>query len=413
MYVRHLLPALLIFMGICAMGQTPSANRFEKFAARQDSLFTAAYKQKDTNLYQKLLAEFLTEYNQLSDSAKKPFSGYYMNAYYNLCCTYSLNGDHAMALAYLEKSIKAGYCDYSHMQEDKDLDNIRNDKEFKILVEPTRQIGDYLYVLKKSGTYNTTENRQIPGFTYQPADNKNLAALRKGFNLDSVAGTGNEVSKIINLLHWVHYLIPHDGNHGNPAVKNAVSMIAECRRDHRGLNCRGLATVLNECYLSMGIKSRFVTCFPKDSLGVDQDCHVINMVYCDAMKKWLWIDPTNDAYVMSERGDLLSIEEVRNRIISGQPLIVNPDANWNRRSSVTKEEYLFHYMAKNLYKLECSVNSEYDTETTFKGKVVQYVALIPADNYKQTPLTEKSEGKNGMKWITYKTNNPDLFWQAP
>jgi hypothetical protein len=71
----------------------------------------------------------------------------------------------------------------------------------------------------------------------------------------------------------------------NPAVKNAMSMIAVCKRDNRGLNCRGLATVLNECYLAMGFKSRFVTCLPKDSLNIDPDCHVINAVYSNTLKK--------------------------------------------------------------------------------------------------------------------------------
>ncbi len=79
-------------------------------------------------------------------------------------------------------------------------------------------------------------------------------------------------------------------------------MIAVCRKDNRGLNCRGLATVLNECYLAMGFSSRLVFRLPKDSLGVDPDCHVINMVFVPSLKKWIWTDPTNDAYVMNERG---------------------------------------------------------------------------------------------------------------
>ena len=53
--------------------------------------------------------------------------------------------------------------------------------------------------------------RDRPKFTYQDKENPNLVALRNGFKLDSVAGKGNEVSKIINLLHWIHNLIPHDG----------------------------------------------------------------------------------------------------------------------------------------------------------------------------------------------------------
>lgn len=215
-------------------------------------------------------------------------------------------------------------------------------------------------------------------------------------------------------MHWVHNLIPHDGNHGNPVVKNALSMINECKKDHRGLNCRGLATVLNECYLSMGIKSRFITCLPKDSLKIDFDCHVINSVYSTTLKKWIWIDPTNDAYVMNEKGELLSIAEVRERLISDKPLILNPDANWNHKTSLTKEIYLKNYMAKNLYILKCPLISEYDTETQASDKLINYIMLLPLDYFNQTP--DKSEEKieqTNTTYITYKTNNQKLFWQTP
>ncbi|MGZ3932038.1 MAG: transglutaminase-like domain-containing protein, partial [Bacteroidia bacterium] len=242
----------------------------------------------------------------------------------------------------------------------------------------------------------------------------NLTALRKAFNLDSVAGTGSEVSQILNLLHWIHNLVPHNGSMENPAVKNAMSMIAVCKKEKRGLNCRGLATVLNECYLSLGIKSRFITCMPKDSLGVDNDCHVINMVYAPSLKKWLWIDPTFDAYVMNENGDLLSIEEVRERIIKNRPMILNPDANWNHQSSQTKEHYLMDYMAKNLYKLSCAVSSEYDTETNAANKTISYIDLLPLDYYMQKPDKTEHVGKTtGTTHVTYNTNNPVLFWQIP
>ena len=110
------------------------------------------------------------------------------------------------------------------------------------------------------------DNTEIPKFTYQDSSASELKVLRKELNLDSIAGGGNEISKILNLMHWIHDLIPHDGNHENPIVKNAMSLINQCKQEDRGLNCRGLATVLNDCYLAMGIKSRFVTCMPKDSV---------------------------------------------------------------------------------------------------------------------------------------------------
>jgi len=268
-----------------------------------------------------------------------------------------------------------------------------------------------LDMLKNAARYNPADSRSIPAFTYQPFTDSNLVALRKGFNLDSIAGSASETARILNLLHWVHNLIPHDGNHENPAVKNAMSMIAECKKDKRGLNCRGLSTVLNECYLAMGIKSRFVTCMPKDS--VFDDCHVINLVYATDLKKWIWIDPTNNAYVMNEKGELLNIQEVRERLVNGQPLLLNPDANWNNKASQYKEDYLYQYMAKNLYRLECPLSSEYDSETWKNGKTIVYVELLPLDAYRQTPQKEVHTSTTGTQFTNYKTNNPAYFWTSP
>jgi hypothetical protein len=208
-------------------------------------------------------------------------------------------------------------------------------------------------------------------------------------------------------MHWVHDLVPHDGNHGNPEVKNALSMVQVCKKDNRGLNCRGLALVLNECYLAMGIKSRIVTCYPKDSLNIDPDCHVINSVYSESLKKWLWIDPTFDAYVMNEKGEMLGIEEVRERLIEDKTLILNPDANWNNQNSQTKEGYLQNYMAKNLYILECPASSEYNMETDRETKTMSYIRILPLEYFKQKP--DKVEAEGGI--TVYRTNNPKIFWE--
>ncbi len=265
----------------------------------------------------------------------------------------------------------------------------------------------YLSILKTAKNYNNSTGTSIPKFEYQSMHNPNLVKIRQELKLDSIAGTGNEVSKIINLLHWIHYLIPHDGIHDNPEVRNALNMISVCKKEGRGLNCRGLATVLNECYLSLGIKSRFVTCLPKDT--TDPDCHVINMVFSKDLNKWIWIDPTMDAYVMNEKGELLGIEEVRERLINGKPLLLNPDANWNRQQTQTKPFYLETYMAKNLYRLECPLISEYDTETWNDGKVVKYVQLSSIDDNHNI---EGSKSKS-KKVIIYNTSSPMIFWAKP
>jgi len=270
----------------------------------------------------------------------------------------------------------------------------------------------YLDVLRKANKFNEKDTTEIPKFVYQDSSNEHLVALRNKFNLDSIAGKGNEVSKIIHLMHWMHDIVPHDGNHMNPDDMNAMDMIRVCKRDNRGLNCRGLAIALNECYLAMGFKSRYVTCMPKDS--VFNDCHVINMVYSNDLQKWVWMDPTQDAYVMDEKGELLGLKEVRERLISGKPLILNPDANWNKRVSATREYYLCKYMAKNLYRMQSPLRSEYNYETGSYNSSEIFVELLPLDGLCQLPKYNKRNWEGGEgSTVIYKTNDPSDFWARP
>jgi hypothetical protein len=115
---------------------------------------------------------------------------------------------------------------------------------------------------------------------------------------------------------------------------------------------------------------------------------------------------------MNDKGELLGIEEVRERLISDKPLILNPDANWNNKITQTKEEYLENYMAKNLYILESPVSSEYNMETSTNGKTYQYIRLLPLDYHEQSPAkVEEKYKETNTTWFIYKTNNPAVFWE--
>jgi hypothetical protein len=273
----------------------------------------------------------------------------------------------------------------------------------------------YLDILKRASKYNLDDKREIPIFTYQSSLDSNLVALRKAFNLDSIAGFGNETSKIINLLHWVHKTVRHDGQHES-GIKNinAYSIVSEARAKNIGVSCGELATTLNDCYLAMGWASRKIYCFPKDSLRNDHDSHVINVVYLISKNKWIWVDPTNDAYIMDEKGDLLSIQEVRERLIMSKPLIINSDANY-RNNPVTKDYYLDTYMAKNLYLMYCPLRSEYDYETWGRNKKVTYVYLLPLDYQIKGPYKTDDYFNPDLKttFNNFYINNPKIFWQKP
>jgi len=398
---------LILLTGTFATCFAQDSKEFHDYANKEKSLMLKAYAKHDIAGYRKNLNDFLARYNKLNDKEKKNFKWYVDEDYYILADLYALAGDKKNALACLEKS--KNY-DYNDLVRDHDLDNVRKDPQFvKLLKSLKNPKSKYLLTLQQAPKYNNNEENKLPAFTYQSPDDANLAALKNTYHLDSIAGKGNDISQIINLMEWVHYLIPHDGSKGNPKIKNALSFISECRQNNKTLNCRGLAIILNEVYLAEGFKSRFVTCLPKDT--ADQDCHVITIVWSASLKKWVWMDPTFMAYVMNENGELLSIEEVRDRLINNKPLILNPDANRNHATSQTKSDYLGYYMAKNLYKLECPVNSQYNYETPEEGKARAYVQLLPGN---ATPPTETDHNKHGITTYTlYYTNNPKTFWAAP
>lgn len=269
---------------------------------------------------------------------------------------------------------------------------------------------DYLQRLKNAGEYNYSDHREIAEWRYMTENNPDLKKIREEYKLDSIAGNGDEMSKILNLMYWLHDLIRHDGSSYNPSPPNTLNIIKVCKEEGRGVNCRMLATVLNECYLAMGIKSRFVTCMPKEAKF--DDCHVINAVYSNDLDKWVWIDPSFAAYVKDENGNFLGIQEVRERLVDGRSLVLNEDANWNHQTKQTKEHYLEYYMAKNLYRLECPATFKFDTETPTERRIRVYTELLPLDGLEQSP--QKNEFKRGeTTYINYKTNNPDLFWAKP
>lgn len=414
---KLLITCTVLIAAVVAQAQADKGKDFVRYAQTQDSLFIESYKKRDVAQYNALLKGFVKKYETLSAEDQKQYRNFYINAYYNLACTYALINDKQQALTNLQKAIKAGYRNYANIVRDTDLDNIRGEEAFKAMVQPLRETGDYLYILKKDNRFTTKDSIELPRFTYQPATDPELVRLRKNFNLDSIAGGGNEVSRLINVLHWVHNTVPHDGQHESGiTARNAFEIATVSRARKIGVSCGELATVLNECYLALGFPSRKIYCFPKDSLQMDYDSHVINAVYAPSLKKWVWMDPTNDAYVMNERGELLSIEEVRNRLVNDEPLLLNPDANWNRRASTTKDNYLYHYMAKNLYRFYGPVESKYDAETRGGEKTITYLHLYPSGYGRFAGAAARTETYNKelkTTFVSYVTHNPAAFWQAP
>ena len=284
------------------------------------------------------------------------------------------------------------------------LEQLKSDKKdtLRKAMEYAWNMGDdvktTLDILKESPKYRP-DTVQKPRFVYaQPSDSM-LTLSRVRFNLDSIAGNCNDISRIKNLLYWVHNEIPHNGSNGlAPGPRNLRNTYDSARRDSCGYNCRALAISLTEALLAEGIPARYITCESK-AWDTDNDCHVICVAWSESLGKWIWVDPTFAAYITDENGLLLHPGEVRYRLQNDLPLILNADANWNNRFNEDKEHYLDYYMAKNLYILSAnSLNqAEPEGETTHsKGRIV---ALVPIDsNYTNASVI---------------TTDDEWFWQAP
>ncbi|MBO4851784.1 MAG: transglutaminase domain-containing protein [Prevotella sp.] len=318
--------------------------------------------------------------------------------YYDLACCHALIGQKKQALQALDESVRLGYRDYNNMLNDKDLLSLRKDKKYQALLAEVKS-RQPIEVLRKSAPYAKDAEEAGNLFVYQPKESMNLRMVRDYFKLDSVAGQGDELSKIINLLHFAHDNIRHDGGNRAFAEMDAIDLYNYYKTTGKGVNCRQLAISLCEMYLSMGIPARYVTCLAADPN--DYECHVINSVWSEQLQKWLYIDPTMDAWVMDENRTMLSIEEVRERLVNDRPLVLCETANWNHETQQTKEYYLDYYMAKNLYYFVCKKVSRFNPESIYRtNDPDDDVRLIPSgfvnDNYK-----------------CHTTTDPAVFWARP
>jgi len=395
--------AMMLALVMNAEGQQNRMMEFQTVMAMHDTTYKnfikdGKYKEAIaplTTLINILDTTTICQETELSSEMIKAAKADYL---YDQACCYALTMQKNLSLEALAISVDSGYKRYDNMVNDNDLSSLRKDKRYLALLAVVKD-RQPLSVLKKSAPYAQDAVKMDSPFSYESKDSKCLSMVRDYFKLDSVAGQGDELSRIINLLHFAHDNIRHDGGNRAFAEMDAIDLYNYYKTTGKGVNCRQLAISLCEMYLSMGIPARYVTCMPADSL--DYECHVINTVWSEQLQKWLYIDPTMDAWVMDENGAMLSIAEVRERLINDLPLVLCETANWNHESQQTKEYYLDYYMAKNLYYFVCKKYSRFNPESDYRPNPAEEdIRLIPV-------------GFVNNNWKCDTTTDPNIFWAKP
>lgn len=368
---------------------------------RLHSATTKAISEEDYILAEKRVSESIEYFYTLPPDVQKKFQLFLANNYYTLSGIYSIQRKKEEAIKSFEKAVESGFINYQHATTDTSLDYIRNDKQVITLLDKIRPLGDYQYILKQAAGYKSDDRSSAhPVFIYEKPESKPLQKVREYLKLDSIAGNGNEISRIINIMTWVHNTIPHLGNGWPVSELNAIDIYNYSKANNRkALNCKAISIVLNECYLAMGFKSRIVSCYPKNQN--DFESHVLNIVYSETLDKWLWMDATFNAYLTDENDNLLNIAEVRERLINDKPVNLNKDANWNG-TPWSKERYFDNYMTRFLYWLQCPVRSVFNSESGYRDTNEEVVALMPV-GYTRDNIPQR----------TYITHDANYFWQDP
>lgn len=244
-------------------------------------------------------------------------------------------------------------------------------------------------LLRSAGPYAAGPDADYH-FTYIQ-DTARAREIRNYFRLDTLVNPAATTwDNTLALATFVARNIPHANQKVYPEVCNATALWEYTRTVEPAFNCRLHSILLHELLLASGITNRFVTCLPADSL--DSDCHVVNLAWLPEQQKWAMIDSDMQAYITSPEGEPLSPDEMRQRTIAGEPMIVH------RLLGTRNPENYLSYWAKNLYWFVCWEETGYDKEVEYEGRAV---ALLPA-------------GFDGFRLDeVVRTSDAARFWAAP
>ncbi len=145
-------------------------------------------------------------------------------------------------------------------------------------------------------------------------DCKEYNELKEKYDLKKIAGDGSNLSKSINLLHFLSPRLAHSPFYDNHIKCNALDLLDySLNNKEHGINCLNKSKILEECCLALGIYARRVIIMPYSPFDLDN--HVVVEVYDN---KWVMLDPSTDGICVDENRNLLSLFEIREKLANNE-----------------------------------------------------------------------------------------------
>lgn len=271
---------------------------------------------------------------------------------------------------------------------------IRGDQSYP----PTKgRYGEFVDLLRESGPFG---KGTAPFEMKIVQDTVRAKEIRDYFRPDTLYDADADTwTKALAIGKFVAANIPHDNQKINPEHRNAIDLWEYTKNVAPAFNCRLHGILTFELMLAAGLDARYVTCLPEDK--EDTDCHVVNEVWLPELGKWAMIDTDADGnYASDLDGTPLSLREIREHYISGEPMMYHPRFIW----VTTEVNEHYSYMAKNTYWFSCWESlSYYQEDGDNRHRVIgRHIRLVPSGF---DPFL-KDDGD-------LVTTDADTFWAAP
>lgn len=211
-------------------------------------------------------------------------------------------------------------------------------------------------------------------FIYHYED-KGFARVREVSGMREWFTGSSSQDKILKILHWVCVHAKHKGDVILPDSRTGESLLELISRNEGVLNCRGLAILTNMMCMAAQIPSRFIVCMQKEE-QID-DCHVVTIAYDRENKKWIMIDPSYELYCMNENGLILSLEEIRYRLMQDIPVYINQEANITG-VQLNPNLYLRN-LVKKIYRFQSPI--EITSDCDYVDNLIELVPRIKCKEY--------------------------------